>query len=398
MVEFENCGEHHLSKQFNHFTNSFKVVHCLNLQFMPQTENYQIENDIKIAETINSAFYSDPTVWEESKDKIFAKAWNYIGDAQHLLQGNTNVYPITLLEKYLEEPLILVQQKDGVKCFPNICTHRGFKLIQHPGTFKKMTCAYHGRRFSMDGKFEFMPEFKEVENFPRPCDNLTEVPLGQWANCTFTSVNPAMDFKNIHDILEKYLGFLPFGEFRNAQEYNEDYTVNAHWALYLENYLEGFHIPFVHNDLNNIIDYGKYATDVLDHVVVQTGYSDGSSPCFDLPEGHIDYGKSVTAYYIWAWPNFMINCYPWGIQYNVVKPITPKITRVKFIYYVWNQEIFDLMEATKLADKTEREDEFVVEAVQKGVNSRYYKSGRFSAKREKGVHYFQTLISKYLNQ
>lgn len=357
---------------------------------------YEITADIKNAETIDSSFYNNPDTWELAKEKIFAKSWNYIGDPEEMLSGQTNVSPFTLLEKYLDEPLMLVRQNDQIKCYPNICTHRGFKLVQNPGKYNKMICSYHGRRFDMEGKVEFMPEFKEVENFPRPCDHLSEVPIKSWANTCFTSVNPDTAFETISTILDKYLGFLPIKQFRNAQEYNEDYIVNAHWALYLENYLEGFHIPFVHNDLNSIIDYGQYKTEIFDQVVIQTGYSDGGSIKFDLPEGHPDHGKDVTAYYIWAYPNFMINCYPWGIQYNVVKPVTPTRTRVKFIYYVWNQEIFDFMEATKLADKTEREDEFVVEEVQKGVSSRFYKTGRFSAKREKGVHYFQQLIAKNL--
>lgn len=361
-------------------------------------KNYNINEDIKKAETIDSSFYQDKEAWELAKEKIFARSWNYIGDHQSMLSGDNNVYPFTLLEKYLDEPLMLVRQNNEIKCYPNICTHRGFKLVQNPGKYNKMVCAYHGRRFNLGGQVEFMPEFKEVENFPRPCDHLSEVEIKTWANTCFTSVNANIEFNKISSVLDKYLGFLPMNEFRNASEYNEDYIVNAHWALYLENYLEGFHIPFVHNDLNSIIDYGSYKTEIFDHVVIQTGYSDAGSIKFDLPEGHPDNGKDVTAYYIWAYPNFMINCYPWGIQYNVVKPVTATRTRVKFIYYIWNQEIFDFMEATKLADKTEREDEFVVEEVQKGVSSRFYNTGRFSAKREKGVHYFQQLNAKYLNQ
>ncbi len=360
-------------------------------------EKYKIVDDIRKAETMDSSFYHDQEAWELAKEKIFANGWNYIGDPEAMLAGDNNVYPFTLLEKYLDEPLLLVQQRDEINCFPNICTHRGFKLVQNPGKVKKMTCAYHGRRFGLDGQFEFMPEFKEVEDFPRPCDHLSKVPFNTWKNTCFGSINPAIEFSQISETLDRYLDFLPFNEFRNASEYNEDYIVNAHWALYLENYMEGFHIPFVHQDLNSIIDYGKYKTEIFDHVVIQTGYSDSSSIKFDLPEGHPEYGNDVTAFYIWAYPNFMINCYPWGIQYNVVKPVTPTRTRVKFIYYVWDQEIFDFMEATKLADKTEREDEFVVEEVQKGVSSRFYTKGRFSAKREKGVHYFQQLNAKYLN-
>ena len=49
-------------------------------------------------------------------------------------------------------------------------------------------------------------------------------------------------------------------------------------------------------------------------------------------------------------------------------------------------------------DKVEKEDEEVVENVQKGVSSRFYKCGRFSPSMEKGVHHFHTLISEFINK
>ena len=52
--------------------------------------------------------------------------------------------------------------------------------------------------------------------------------------------------------------------------------------------------------------------------------------------------------------------------------------------------------AGSILDKVEREDEFVVEQVSKGLESRYYKTGRFSAVKEEAIHHFHTLISDYL--
>ena len=49
-------------------------------------------------------------------------------------------------------------------------------------------------------------------------------------------------------------------------------------------------------------------------------------------------------------------------------------------------------------EKVEKEDEIVVENVQKGVRSSFYKAGRFSPNREKGVHHFHVLLSKFLTQ
>ncbi len=357
---------------------------------------YKINKAIEQAETLPPDFYQNPKAWEACKEAIFCKNWQFLGDRDLIFSGPENLYPLWLLENYLDEPLILSEQEEGIKCLTNVCTHRGFLLVHHPTKMRKIICKYHGRRFGLDGKFESMPEFEQAENFPRPCDHLHELPLHQWRQFLFTAVDPQFDFATIEKRLEERLGFLPIESFRFAPEYSKTYNVHANWALYCDNYLEGFHIPFVHKTLGSLLDYGSYTTECYDQMVLQIGYSDGSGYTFDLPEGHPDYGKDVTAYYYWLFPNFMLNFYPWGVQLNIVKPVRPNFCKVEFLYYLYNEEIFGIMEGDKIAEKTEREDEFVVEAVQRGLNSRFYKAGRFSPKREKGVHYFHQLITQYL--
>ena len=115
-----------------------------------------------------------------------------------------------------------------------------------------------------------------------------------------------------------------------------------------------------------------------------------------MPEGHLDYGKNVAAYYYWVFPNMMFNFYPWGLSINIVKPIHLNKTKVSFITYVYDESKINTG-AGALLDKVEREDEFVVEGVHKGLQSKFYTSGRFSPTREKGVHHFHGLLAKYLN-
>ena len=92
----------------------------------------------------------------------------------------------------------------------------------------------------------------------------------------------------------------------------------------------------------------------------------------------------------------MLNFYPWGLSINIVKPINIKKTKVQFLSYVYDESKLDLGAGASL-DKVEREDEFVVEGVQKGINSKFYKAGRFSPSKEKGVHHFHTLLSNSYN-
>jgi choline monooxygenase len=279
----------------------------------------------------------------------------------------------------------------------NVCTHRGNLVALNAGQSKKLTCLYHGRQFNLKGEFEHMPEFSNAEDFPRLCDSLHKFPLKKWAKFLFVGLNPLFDFKSVTDKMNERIGFLPLHEFSFNEAISKDYLVHAHWALYCDNYLEGFHVPFVHEDLNKVLDYGSYETEIYKYCNLQIGYTNDATETFDLPEDHIDYGKNVAAYYYWVFPNMMFNFYPWGMSINIVKPIDINRTKVSFISYVYDPSKLGVGAGVGL-EKVEREDEFVVENVQKGVLSSFYKAGRFSPNKEKGVHHFHLLLAEFLNQ
>lgn len=351
---------------------------------------------ISKASTLDHNFYFSDDLWELSKERLFANTWQWIGKESEIFSGPTNVFPFNYMDHFLEEPLLLVRHNETVHCMSNVCTHRGFLLCHHPDKVGKIVCKYHGRRFDLNGKMEHMPEFKEVENFPRPCEHLNHIALKSWNGFLFSSLNPAFDFETLFKKIDSWIGFLPLKDFRYTPEYDKSYNVQAHWALYCDNFLEGFHIPFVHETLRSMIAYGSYKTICDEYFNIQIGYSDGDTPWFDLPQDHPEYGKKVAAFYFWIFPNFMLNFYPWGVQLNVIQPVKKDFTKVKFYHYIYNESLWKQMDGEQVAEKTEREDEWVVEGVQKGLQSRYYPGGRFSPTREQGVHHFHKLLQEFM--
>ena len=361
------------------------------------THKFFVDPDISKAETLPASFYRDPQLFEALKEKVFLRSWQWIGDVNQVKEPE-DIHPFILLDQYLTEPMLLTHTtRNEIKCLTNVCTHRGNLVAQEAGKAKKLACMYHGRRFQLDGAFEHMPEFKETQDFPRPCDDLHQFPLEQWGPFLFAGLNPEFEFSKVIDKMNERVGFLPLEEFVLDASTGKDYHVKAHWALYCDNFLEGFHIPFVHDDLNQELDYGNYTTEVYDYLNLQIGYSDDASEVFDLPKGHIDYGKNVAAYYYWVFPNMMFNFYPWGLSVNVVQPLAMDRTKVSFIPYVYDDSKRDKGAGAEL-DKVEMEDEEVVEGVQKGVRSRFYQAGRFSPKREQGVHHFHRLLAEFLGR
>jgi choline monooxygenase len=354
-----------------------------------------VHPDIAQAETIDKDVYLSENILEEAKHKIFSASWQFAGDTD-LVKNNGDVVPFTLLGNYINEPLLLTRDKAGVlHCLSNVCTHRGNLLVDKPCQLHHLQCRYHGRRFQLDGKFTFMPEFREVANFPTDRDHLHALPLFQWGKWLFTSVSPPSDAAvYLHDMISR-LSWLPLDDFHYRPDLSRDYEVDANWALYCENYLEGFHIPFVHAGLNAVIDYGSYTTELYPYSCLQLGLAKEGEMAFDLPPESADYGKRVGGYYFWIFPNMMFNFYPWGLSVNIVKPVDVSKTIVSFMTYVLDET---KLEAGAGADlfSVEMEDEEIVEAVQKGVRSRYYAHGRYSVTREQGTHHFHRLLAAFL--
>ncbi len=359
--------------------------------------HFHVDEDITKAETLPAAFYRDDEVFEQLKNRVFGRSYQWFGAIDDLLPQESYVKPLMFIEGFLEEPFFLRKDTaNGLTCFSNVCTHRGNLIFHHEGVSKRITCGYHGRTWKTDGSFKFMPEFKEAENFPRACDHLKAFKTSQLGPQLFVGIDPDFDIEQLLSKMKERIGFLPLDEFNLDSSQSKDYLVNCHWALYCDNYLEGFHIPFVHEDLNAALDYGSYTTELFENGSLQIGYSSGGEEVFELPVGHPDYGKDVAAYYYWLYPNMMFNFYPWGLSVNVVRPISKNKTRVLFRSYVWDESKLSAG-AGAVLDKVEREDEFVVEGVQKGVQSETYQSGRFSPSREQGVHHFHRMLSKAIS-
>ncbi|HEV2010359.1 MAG TPA: aromatic ring-hydroxylating dioxygenase subunit alpha [Candidatus Limnocylindria bacterium] len=357
---------------------------------------FVIDPDIRIAATLPARVYSEPGVFRLQQERIFARTWQYAGH-DDLVSVAGQVFPFTLLPGALDEPLVLTRDSDDrVHCLSNVCTHRGTLVVEGAGHLQQLRCRYHGRRFSLDGRFHSMPEFETTANFPSKADDLPPVSLAHLERFLMVALAPTMPFDDVAAPVRARLAGLPFADLVYDGAAARDYLVEANWALYVDNYLEGFHIPYVHSSLATTLDYGAYTVELERYAVLQLGIAKPGERAFALPAGHRDAGRSIAAYYFWLFPTTMFNVYPWGVSVNVVTPLAVDRTRVSFLPFVWNQSARADGAGSGL-DRVEREDEAIVEAVQRGVRSRLYDRGRYSPTREGGVHHFHRLIAEFLN-
>jgi choline monooxygenase len=344
-----------------------------------------VNNKLTIAETLPGSAYGGPGVLERERERVFSAAWLPLPAPPLDLES---VLPFELLPGFLNEPLVLTRDGEGgVQCMSNVCTHRGMLVACSQGPMKRLRCTYHGRRFDLHGALEAAPGFEGAENFPRPEDDLPKISMGSIGPLWFGNLDSNSDFGEWISSIMDIVGFLPFDELKFDADGSQTYTVEANWKLYIDNYLEGFHISTVHKSLAAALNVADYRVETLPHGSLQVGVVSNGQPELSFPEGHRMYGQSIGALYFHMFPNTLMNVYPWGISMNHVNPIADARTEVHFRKYVWRPDLLDIGAGAGL-DRVEMEDEAVVEATQKGIRGRLYKRGRYAPSHEAGVHHF----------
>ena len=335
------------------------------------------------AETIPSAWYVDPRFHGLDREAVFGTTWQHVGHVSQVPAVGDH-----LLSTVAGNPVIVVRGKDQVlRGFFNVCRHRGGPLAMKDGNCEMLQCGYHGWTYQLDGMLRGVPHFNRVELFDKKDYGLIPVRLDTWEGLIFVNLaerpRPVADFfaGARERILPTRLGELTFG--RRA-----DYEVRCNWKVYVDNFLEGYHVPYVHPELVKLYDYQSYVTETHDWYSLQVGPLSGNDNVYGVTKGE--------ALYYCVFPNFMLNILPGRLQTNVVIPLGPDRCRVEFRYYyrdVTGAAARKLIaDDHEYSDKVQREDIEICERVQEGLSSRAYDRGRFSVTFESGVHHFQDLL------
>ena len=371
---------------------------------------FPVDPDIASARTIDPRAFGDEGIFRAFAQSLFPASWQLLrcpvswvsGSCAHTVKSAA--LPVTLLPGSVNEPLLLTLDGAGHESLlSNVCTHRGNLLCgtasEHPQGADELVCGYHGRRFGFDGQLRSMPAFEETRDFPSDRDHLPRLELERVGPLRFTRLTSDARFSTSFDVasaplaalLAEYEGL----ELRFDEAGTRDFDVQANWALYVENYLEGFHVPFVHRGLNRALDPATYRTELLPSGVRQVGLArviDGQAqgPCLRRSAQ-----AGVAADYLWLYPNLMVNAYPWGLSVNIVEPTGPRTCRVRYLTLIARPELCDQGAGMDL-DRVEAEDGQIVERVQRGVDARLYRGGRFSPTHEQGPHWFERMLSRDL--
>lgn len=352
---------------------------------------------IERATTTPASWYTDPQWLKEEERIVFGTNWLHAANL-HQLTSPGDYISGTMLKK----PYIVVRGDDQVlRGFYNVCSHHAARVVDGSGCGSTFTCPYHGWEYDTLGRLRKATKMKGIKDFrprdyglkPIHCDT-----LGHLVMLDFGGQSESLSslFGPAQELLEKD------GRYNKLIfQSQKTYHVKSNWKVYVDNYCDGgYHVPIAHKDLSSNIDMSKYHSTIYDNFSLQS--CSGSNTVKDKRVGD-------TQYFLFLYPNLMINRYGNWMDTNTVVPLGNTECKVIFNYYLdvereleqsgisdekdaWMAKF--ITDSLRDSDKVQQEDEYLCERVQEGLESGAYISGRYVPNIEQPMYHFHQLLYK----
>ena len=378
-------------------------------------EAFAVDADIRRAESLPARAFTEPEFLARELETIFEHAWLIVpeptggahGDDARALADQTRSRGSRVPVGQLGRPLFLQRgwEDDLLRCFANTCTHAWYPLVMGASRGPTLVCAQHGRRFDCAGRYVSQNGFQGLPDFPRDCDHLAQVPVAPWRGLLFTRfARTGPTLQETMGPVDESLAQLP-AEMERASAPGEVREVAGNWKQHVWNYLDRFHIAFIHRAPGGLADYcdlGSYTTEIHDRSVLQWVYAskpeDGFDPSQVPARFHDPSGKGRRVFALWwyVWPNLTLNFYPWGLSINVYQPIAgrPDATRFLWYHHVLDPAKHAERDRRWLSAQVDAEDIDALAQVSRGLRSGFAPRGRFAPDEEKAAHWFHHAIAR----
>jgi choline monooxygenase len=338
--------------------------------------------------SLPARFYTDSRMSTLDAGAIFARSWQLVCHQSQLAGVGDHV-----VTEIAGLPLLIVRDEDhAIRAFHNVCRHRAGPIASCDGRgAKALRCRYHGWTYGLDGVLRGAPEMGRTPDFNPSDIRLPEVRVQVWQGLVFVAIGEAPPFAEVVAGIDERLG-----PDRALDDYvfhhRSSYDVACNWKVYVDNYLEGYHVPHIHPGLNSLLDYRSYITETA------AWYSFQFSP---LESASDLYGSGEALYYF-IYPNTMLNILPGRLQTNRVLPLGVDRCRVEFDFYYpaddSNEAQVRRAKDIVFSDEVQDEDVTICQDVQRGLASGSYEAGRLNPLRENAVHHFHELVRRAYRQ
>ncbi|PYQ29155.1 MAG: (2Fe-2S)-binding protein [Acidobacteria bacterium] len=342
------------------------------------------------ASTLPSNYYFDAAVLRDENRKVFARTWQLVGQLDQVRDAGQY-----FTAAIAGEPLLIVRGNDGVlRAMSNVCRHRAGPIAKGEGKRPVLQCGYHGWTYSLDGRLAVTPEFEDVQEFDRASCVLPQFRVEVWNELVFVNLDP--NAESLTDFLGELLADMPRHDYTGFRlAHRKAWELDCNWKVYVDNYLEGYHIPIVHPGLFRELDYPSYRTETKKSYSIQ--FAPTRRAMNSAGRIRTNNGDDEVKYF-WIFPNLMLNVYPDNFSTNLILPLGAGRTATLFDWYFKDPDAArqQIEDTVAFSDEIQIEDIEICETVQRGLASTTYDSGRYSVKRENGVHHFHGLYSELM--
>lgn len=237
----------------------------------PETGNPLVGRPVGDA-ILRGTAYTDPAVFDAERRTIFTGRWVWAG-FEHWLSAPGSIRPVTVAG----QPLLITRDRGGnLHVFHNVCRHRGLVLADEPDTVTRLRCPYHSWTFGLSGELQNAPFWGRAgECTPSQAEReqlgLLPVSHQTWAGMIFVRLGPGQPGDDwLAPLRDRWKG-VDLTRIHLAEE--RGYDIPANWKLVVENFLDFYHLPFVHPQVGPAVS----ALDV-DDVVLAPGIIGGCYP------------------------------------------------------------------------------------------------------------------------
>ncbi len=337
--------------------------------------------------TLPAAWYADEALFAHEQDAIFAKHWSVLARLDQLAEPGD--YGCGLIGRW---PVFVVRGRDGtLNGFHNVCRHRAGPLFE-PGSGRcnlryGIRCRYHGWTYGTDGRLAEAPGFEPGSGFDPAQQGLFPIRVAEWNGIVFGCLD--RDTPS----LEAWLGDIPdiAAEFppAKAMRFYREIAVEgeANWKAYGDNSVEGYHLPFVHSQLNQAVKG-----------LVLEPHANGKFVGFRVDYGAWGNHPPSRGYWIYKFPSLLLHFSEYDFNLEQVYPLG--VRKVRLVHWFWRpdngapQAFYD--DYAEGWRTTMAEDMAICAEVQRSYDAGIYREGVLSREREPGTIFFQELVREAL--
>jgi choline monooxygenase len=339
--------------------------------------------------TLPWSWYSDPTVLTLERERIFRRAWQYVGHTGEVAEPGS--FATTRVG---DVPVLLVRDEDDtLRAFLNVCRHRGSLVCKGSGRRSTLQCPYHAWTYGLDGRLITAPRANREGGLDTEELGLVRLELETWGPFAFVSADPEAGPLSdlLEDIPERVADAgIDVDALRYLQRAESDLAAN--WKICAENFLECYHCAVAHPGFSAVVDVSPdaYLLETSNRRMSQGG------PPRPVPRGGYDLtGEVERGQFHLLFPGTVVNVMPGrpNLSIGPILPLGPERT-YRFLDYFVDPEAPQgwIDEMLEFDAQVGAEDTQLVERAHEGMRSGLIAEGRLLPESERLVAHFQALV------